>query len=327
MGKAQADVIVARLATSNRNLVTRSNLREAGLTDRQIDSRIKIEQLTVVHRGVFLLGGGDPDFEQRCLAAALASGGWVSHRAAAALFDLRRMEREHVDVTVTGRRRALSLAGVSAHWTGSLKESECTSVLGIPATAPARTLLDIAGLVSPAVLEGALDDALVRRLTHLGEVQHMLQGLGGRGHPGIDRFRHLVFERVGGQRPTESPLEDELFALIRRFGLPEPVRQFPLQLPSGRQIRMDGAYPECFVDVEADGRRYHGSHSARRADNERDRECSEAGWTVLRFTAEDIRLHPRTVADVIAAALARSVRELPTPEVGKARTKGDGRAA
>lgn len=237
MGKAQADVIVARLATRTRNLVTRSNLREAGLTDRQIDSRIKTEQLTAVHRGVFLLGGGEPDFEQRCLAAALASEGWISHRAAAALFDLRRMEREHVDVTVTGRRRALSLAGVSAHWTGKLEDSECTSVSGIPVTAPARTLLDVAGLVPPAVLEGALDDALVRRLTHLPEIERMLQGLGGRGHPGIARFRRLVSERVGGQRPTESPLEDELFALIRRFGLPEPVRQFPLRLPSGRQTR------------------------------------------------------------------------------------------
>ena len=107
------------------------------------------------HRGVFLLGGGEPDFEQRCPVVALASGGWVSHRSPAALFDLRRIERRHVDVTVTGRRRALSLAGVTAHWTGRLEDSECTSILGIPAIAPARTLLDTAGLVSPAVLEGA----------------------------------------------------------------------------------------------------------------------------------------------------------------------------
>ena len=143
----------------------------------------------------------------------------------------------------------------------------------------------------------------------------MLEGFGGRGHPGIGRFRDLVVQRVGGQRPTENPLEDELFALIRRFGLPDPVRQFPLQLPSGRQIRMDGAYPERFVDLEADGRRYHGGQfPPRRADSERDRQCSEAGWTVLRFTAEDIRLHPRTVADVIAAVLdplrSRSCRPL-----------------
>lgn len=272
MGKPQADATLVRLATAKHNLVTRAKLNE-----------------------------------QRCRAAVLASGGFVSHLAAAGLFDFRRIQPDGVEVTVT-RRRLPKLNGVMVHWTRSLAGTDRTSIGGIPVTSPARTLLDIIALVTPEVYEGALDDVLVRHLAHLRTLEKRLEGVSDQGRPGIDRLRRLVAERSEGARGSESPLEDELLAVIRRYGLPLPKRQHSLVLPSGRRIRMDGAYTDSLVDVEADGRRHHAGHADSRADRARDEEGALLGWTVLRFTARDIRSRPLEVAQLIAAALG-----LPAP--------------
>lgn len=74
-----------------------------------------------------------------------------------------------------------------------------------------------------------------------------------------------------------------------RHGLPEPVRQHRVALPSGRVARIDLAYPEIRLGIEADGRIWHSG----KADFERDRTranvLAASGWTVLRFGWADVR--------------------------------------
>jgi hypothetical protein len=44
--------------------------------------------------------------------------------------------------------------------------------------------------------------------------------------------------------PAESDLEVELIRALRGHGLPEPVRQHPLEI-AGRRFRLDVAYPDA----------------------------------------------------------------------------------
>jgi very-short-patch-repair endonuclease len=237
------------------------------------------------------------------LAACWAGRGWASHRCAAALFRLRRIPPGPVEITVSGRR-APHLDGVLTHETSALEPFERTSIGRIPVTAPARILLDVAGVLPPPVLEGALDDALVRHLTTLAALERLLQRAGGSGRAGSALLADLVLaRRQGRERPTESELEDDLKALIRRFGLPEPERQHPIDLRGGGTARFDCAYPALRLVLEADGDEHHAGLLDRQRDEVRDRRCAEVGWTVRRFSTDDIRRHPHRVAALIARLL------------------------
>jgi very-short-patch-repair endonuclease len=236
------------------------------------------------------------------MAACLATGGLASHRSAAALFRLRRVTAHGVEITVGGRR-APRLAGVRAHRSDSIAPPDRTTIAGIPVTSPARILVDLAGELTPSVLEGALDDALVRKLTTLPALGRVMEQVGHR-RPGVPLLAELVAARRGGdRRPTESQLEDDLGAVIRRFGLPEPVRQYELELPGGHKVRFDTAYPSSRLAFEADGDEHHAGVSDQARDAVRDERCRERGWNVRRFTTEAIRQHPADVAAVIAALL------------------------
>lgn len=101
---------------------------------------------------------------------------------------------------------------------------------------------------------------------------------------------------LGGRAPTESVLGDDLLAVLRRHGLPEPVPQFPVG-----EYRIDFAYPDDVVGIEA-----HGlvGHAAR---EDLQRNCTKsnalADWRMLYFTWDDVHRRPAYVADATAAAL------------------------
>jgi very-short-patch-repair endonuclease len=70
--------------------------------------------------------------------------------------------------------------------------------------------------------------------------------------------------------------------------------------------RFDFAYPEAMLIIEVDGYRWHGGNQAWHRDKRRDNDLNRLGWTVLRFTAEDLK-HPasviRQISDVIWPSL------------------------
>lgn len=80
----------------------------------------------------------------------------------------------------------------------------------------------------------------------------------------------------------ESPIERILLRAMLDYGL------IPfLQVKIG-WYRVDFAFIEERVVVEADGYRYHSSRRAKRKDKIRDRYLRKNGWTVLHFTGSQI---------------------------------------
>jgi very-short-patch-repair endonuclease len=120
----------------------------------------------------------------------------------------------------------------------------------------------------------------------------------GERHPGRHVLAPLVAARVAGRRPTESELEDDLLAVIRRYGLPEPVPQHPYR---GRRI--DFAYPELVLGIEANSVEAH----AAKEDVQRNAEKANdlLGWWILYFTYDDVHHAPAGVARRIDDAMTR----------------------
>jgi very-short-patch-repair endonuclease len=158
----------------------------------------------------------------------------------------------------------------------------------IPLTSPERTLLDL-GAVAPRRVEAAMEDALLRGLVTLGSLRRLLERVGEHGRDGSGVLRSLVAERHPGAAPTESRLEDAILRILRAHGLPEPVRQHPVALPAGREARIDLAYPDVKVGIEADGRIWHSGREDFARDRARANQLAGLGWTLLRYGWHDVR--------------------------------------
>lgn len=293
-----ADLRVGRLAAGQHSLVTHSQLLGAGLTAPQIDHRVRRRVLLLVHRGVYRMPGVRPTYESHVMAACLATGGLASHGCAARLFGLRGFHRWNpVEVAVEGRR-APRLPGVVGHRSQRL---ERTRVGVIPVVMPAEVLLGVAATASQ-LAEGAVNDALVRGLVSLPGLVRFLNRRAARGRDGVGRLRHLVEEQIRAGGPTESWLEDRLVEFLRQQGFPAPRRWFRVDLAGGR-VRLDTAWPDLKVNVEADGRLWHTSPTDRHRDAVRDARLKAAGWTVVRVTWLQLVEETQDVADRIAHAL------------------------
>ncbi len=292
------DKRIHRLAGRQHWLVTRGQLAALGLSRRQIEVLLASGVLFKVHRGVYGFAGAPNTYQFRVMAGVLAAGddAWASHRSAAVLFGLRRVTGDAVQVTVPGRR-APRIAAVETHRTEVFRPGDRAKIDKIPVTAPARILADLAGELDPFILEGALDDVLVRKLATLSAIERQVKAS---RLPGAPLLRELVAERRNGKRPTESVLEDDLGALIKRYGLPEPERQYEIE---DGDIRFDCAYPDRRLDFEADGDEHHAGLLDQRRDAVRDARARALGWTVRRFSTEDIRKRPDAVAATVARLL------------------------
>jgi len=285
-----AEILIARIAVRQHGLVTRAQLRAAGLTERQIDRRLGTGQLIFVHTGVYRVPAIRPSYEQAVLAACLATGGVASHRCAARLFGLRGFEHTRVVEICVDGGRAPDLPGVASH---RMKNLERTTVGLVPVAMPAEVLLQLAA-VSPLRAEGAVNDVLCRKLVTLPSLVRYLQRRAARGRNGTERLRELVAEQVRAGAPTESWLEDRLLEFVRARGYPEPVRQLWVRLP-GRRVRLDLAWPGRHLDLEGDGRLFHTSPADRRRDAARDTALGEDGWVVERVTYLELTESPDDV--------------------------------
>lgn len=261
--------------------------------------------LVPVHRGVFRHVAFPPQWPQTVLAAVLAAGegAVASHLSAAALWRVDGVVPGPIEVTVSRERRP-HVAGAVIHRSRDLGVADIDRHHLIPRTAPARTLLDIAPRLTSAELERALDGMERTGLIWRPHLRWRLAELRRHGRAGV-RAVEALLDRTEGRPLGESWLEQEALRLVVGAGLPTPQCQVRLR-PGGRRIaRVDLAWPEHKLIVEIDG---HGSHATRRqrqADAERDARLGLAGWTVVRFTYEDVTERPRYVIEMIRRHLRR----------------------
>ena len=138
----RTDEQIARIASRQGGTIARWQLLRLGLTANDIQYRITIGRLRVIHRGVYAVGHDAIPVRGRLFAALLLARPerGLSHAAATALHKLIPSVPPIIDVTVTaGRPR--DRPGVVFHKAATL---ELTTKHGLPVTSVARTLQDLA---------------------------------------------------------------------------------------------------------------------------------------------------------------------------------------
>jgi very-short-patch-repair endonuclease len=124
----------------------------------------------------------------------------------------------------------------------------------------------------------------------------VLERVGGRGRRGSAGLRAFLRHSAPEEGIT-SALEQALHDVLLLSGLGRPDLQHELRCVDGRLVRLDAAYPDRRLAVEADGHRWHGTSAQLRSDLARSRAIQASGWTHLRFGWSD--LHERRAATLL----------------------------
>jgi very-short-patch-repair endonuclease len=225
---------------------------------------------------------------------ACGEGAAISHSSAAILWGLAPPSAGDVHVTVAGRK-VRSRPGLRAHRTAQLEAQDLRRVGGVPVTAPARTLLDLAASRWPD-LEPAFAEAHAQRLLDAAELERAIRRAGRRR--GVRALRALISDNASGF--TRSRAERLLRRLLRAARLPEPTFNAPFH-----QYELDCVWPKQRLVVEVDGYGPHGHRAAFERDRRKDMALTAAGYRVIRVSWRQLNEEPLAVVAVIATALGR----------------------
>lgn len=296
---------LATIAGRQHGLFTASQAAAAGITKSYLDRRIRTGEVVAIDHAVYRSVITPTTWHQRLLAACLAGPAVASHRSAGGLWHLPVADPTVLEVTALRHRRRKA-GDVVWHESYLLDEQSITEVEGIPVTNSARTVLDLAAVLTPDDLQRVVDDVLRRRLASIGSLARLLERLGAR-RIGAQAMRATLDARVRTAVP-ESDLETQFELLIRSHGFPEPVPQFGVIIPNGRRLRIDYAFPTSMVGVELLGAQIHARPERWAADIDRLGVLAALGWHMLSFTYEHVVHRPATVITALERAFERERR-------------------
>ena len=271
------------------------SVRSGVLTKRQLESGAWRRLL----RDVYVHETFELSHLIRCRAVALVlpPGAAVSGASAAHLHGADILHQDApVEVTLPRELRLPPHRGVLPHYS-ELRPDDVTGSPGVPTTTPTRTAFDLGrGRRLEEAVVGV--DALLQAA---GITLEAIARYGSdRSHwHGVRRLASVLALAAPG---AESPMETRLRLLLTRAGLPMPVLQHRVWDGAGAFVaRLDLAYVEHRLGIEYDGE-CHLDPTVVRKDLLRQNALRALGWTVLRFTADDVQRHPaRLVAQVGAA--------------------------
>jgi hypothetical protein len=147
----------------------------------------------------------------------------------------------------------------------------------IPVTSVARTLVDLAGVLSERGLSDALNEAEIAKVLDVSALRRVMAESPGRH--GIGNLRQMVDRLHPLAGSTRSILEIEFVGMVSRLGLVPPLVNETVE---GYEVDM--AWPDWRLIVELDSRGFHDTARGFEQDRERSAHLELAGWRVLRLT-------------------------------------------
>jgi hypothetical protein len=301
---ASAEAAVVARATAQHSVLSLAQLVDLGTTPTAVHKRAAASRLHRIHSAVYsLVPESLLSRDGRWMAAVLAcgDGAVLSHRSAAALHGLRATDRTNIDVTIP-TRAPRKRRGIDVHRSRTLTEADTTVVNAIGCTTVARTLLELAEVVSHRALERAFDQAEILEVLNLRALQDQLER--NRTRPGARSVRRVLAEHYIGKTPTVNELEEAFYGICRRTGIPLPVVNQWVDLGDGEPpIKADFLWRRQRVIVETDGGRFHGTQQARERDPRRDQRALLAGWRTVRTTWRQVMNRPHELEATLPALL------------------------
>lgn len=246
------------------------------------------------HPGVGVAPGYPPTFEQAVMIAIKAARTHrilVARRAAARLWDMRRAVPDVIELLAPADRHdpplptlRLDVAGkaepvtVSVSRSRTLLTGHATTLGTIPLTTPARTSVDLAGVLTVNELRSTVIDARQRGVLELSEIATLHETI--RKYPGRGRMRRVLADL--DEDVCDSRLEWEFRTEARRRGFRPYPRPFPFRCSDGVTVHIDVAFPEAWVAVEVDGFGAHSERASLVTDHLRQNRAVADGWRPFR---------------------------------------------
>jgi very-short-patch-repair endonuclease len=290
----EIDITLAHIAARQHGLLRLAQLLAAGLSRQTISRRVREGRLHRVYQGVYALGHRGLSRHGLWLAGVFAAGqgAGLSHLCSTALWDLRELRTDFVDVVAPTRRRIKG--PIRVHVSRTLDPRDITVRKGIPVTTVARTCVDLTDVLTPHQLANVMHEAAYRKCLNLVQLGEAMARAKGRQN--LHVLEKALALNAGGSAGTKSPHEDAFLALLQFAGIAEPRVNTQLL---GEEV--DCHWPDRKLAVEIDGSG-HGRARSKRDDARRDEALREAGWKVMRFSGHEIERRPHEVLARLRAA-------------------------
>jgi very-short-patch-repair endonuclease len=288
---------VEELLARQGGMARRRQLRKAGMSRRQLQAAVDAGRFRLLTPGLYVTADRGPDELLR--AAVVRLDAVVSDQSAALLWGIELSHTpEQPHVLVARNRGGAEHEGVRVHRV-DLREGESEPLGTVNVTTVLRTLLDLSRRLPVEQAVAAVDSALRQGLITTEELVGGLCALpAGRGRQRVCRVLDLIDPKSG------SVLESLCRVLLALNGLPAPQTQHVVR-SAGRWVgRVDFAWLDQWLIVETDGFEYHKDRASYRKDRRRLNALQLAGWTVLRFSWEDVVHDPDYVVRSVAGAIA-----------------------
>lgn len=286
-------------------VISRSEARDLGLTDRMISRRLANGTWVRMAPQVFRLAGATPTWLAKQRGAALSVGGLASHRSAARLHGIPGYGTQRTEVTIDSRRSLQHRPGVAIYRSKQLHLAQPVDIRGVPVTGIGRTVLDLASVVSDTRLEEALDHVVGQRKVSWPDLYEVLVRHAARGRNGCRSFRALLDQRYGDTELPDSIFNRRVGRLLTDVLLNESLRfEYNVLDADGKFItRVDLAFPEHRLAIECDSVKFHLNRDSFVRDRRRQNRLTNASWTVLNFTWWDFVDKPSELVATVRQAL------------------------
>ncbi|GAA1628911.1 DUF559 domain-containing protein [Catellatospora bangladeshensis] len=269
------------LAGDQGGLFTRADAQRLGFSDDQIRRRLRRGDWRVVIGPVLTRAGRQvtPLLRDRAVLLAVPdavlSGPSAARRYGLEVPDLRTC------VTVAPGRKVRH-AGLRVH-REVLAPADLSLVEGVLFTAPAQTVVDCVRELRPDDADLVLDRAIQRRLITFEEFVERVRGQTGRH--GVGPLIRAAARHADGAR---SAAERLLVQGLRQARIAGWRANLPVHDEDGLIGAVDFGFAEIRLAIEVDGQAWHSAADRFQQDRTRQNRLVRAGWTVLRFTWQDL---------------------------------------
>jgi very-short-patch-repair endonuclease len=296
------DELVSVLAELQYGVVARWQLTLLGYGRNGIQDRINRGLLKPMHAGVYAVGHTKLTRHGFFLAAVLAFGprALLSHRSAGVLWDIVSSRQVKVDV-LTHVSAQRGTPRIRAHRTRKLHPEDWTIKDGIPVTSLARTIIDLAAILSPARLLDVIDDAVRAEIFDLAALERAMARSPRRR--GVRKLERLLADYRGAPN-LRSKFEKRFRPRLRATKqLPEAL--YDVQV-AGHEA--DVYFPQFELVIELDSRGFHLTPRAFENDAVRDADRLKQGIKTLRVTDKRFYSEPDAVIEDVLDLTVRRPR-------------------
>lgn len=294
-----------QVAARQFGIVSRCQLDELGCSNAQLSRARRSGLIDDVTSRTIRVRSSPDTFLARAMAVSLHLGerGFLSGTTAGRLHGLREMPDHPICATVPAGDRPKLPAWVDVRSTTWYDPHRHRRRLagGVVVAEPHRMLYDLAARLDDGRFQRAAEDCWHLRLVSPRSAAAYLRSHRRQGKDGTLRMERWLEAALEQDRPAESGLELDLLAALCKVGLPEPRRQYRLELRTGQQIHVDLAWPDLRLCVEPGHSWWHGGDDAMRRDQARVLGALSIGWQTIQLD-ESLRRDPAQAAELIRDA-------------------------